>query len=155
MFRVASANLGASRLASSRLSFIVTLSSLTQLNNLQFNINPFAIKMDNTSDELNKLFAPPPTTELAPDILGELQSILRLHGISPQELFFKWESYSIKMGSEETKLDPTTARAFKKDVQENLERETRGKIHVRGTDKRSAGHAVARNPGGTEDVFGM
>jgi len=107
--------------------------------------------MDDTTDELNKLFAPPPTTELPPDILGELQSILRLHGISPQELFFKWESYSIKMGSEETKLDLTTVRAFKKDVQESLERETRGKMHVRNTDKRNAGHVAS----GNEDVFGM
>lgn len=111
--------------------------------------------MDDTIDELNKLFAPPPTTELPPDILGELQSILRLHGISPQELFFKWESYSIKMGSEETKLDLPTVRAFKKDVQESLERETRGKVHVRNTDKRNAGHVASRNTGASEDVFGM
>lgn len=111
--------------------------------------------MDGTTDELNKLFAPPPTTELSPDILGELQSILRLHGISPQELFYKWESYSIKMGSEETKLDLSTVRAFKTDVQESLERETRGKVHVRNTDKRNAGHAASRITGGNEDVFGM
>jgi len=111
--------------------------------------------MDDTTEELNKFFAPPPTTELSPDILGELQSILRLHGISPQELFFKWESYSIKMGLEETKLDLSTVRAFKTDVQESLERETRGKVHVRNTDKRNAGHAASRITGGNEDVFGM
>lgn len=111
--------------------------------------------MDDTTGELNKLFAPPSTTELLPDILGELQSILRLHGISAQELFYKWESYSIKMGSEETKLDLTTVRAFKKDVQESLERETRGKVHIRSTDKRSAAHVASRNTGGNEDVFGM
>ncbi len=108
--------------------------------------------MAETIAELNKLFAPPPATELEPDILGELQSILRLHGISPQELFFKWESYSIKMGSEETNLDLTTVRAFKKDVQESLEKETRGKIHVRGVEK---GRGAPRNTGGNEDVFGM
>ena len=111
--------------------------------------------MDDIIEELNTLFAPPPATELAPDILGELQSILRLHSTSPQELFFKWESYSIKMGSEETKLVLNTVRAFKKDVQESLERENRGKVHVRSTDKRSGVHGTPRNTTGNGDVFGM
>jgi DNA polymerase alpha subunit B len=105
-------------------------------------------------EDLNTYFAPP-TTDLPRDILGELRSILRLHSITPQELFFKWESYSIKMGSEETKLDLETARAFKKDVQETLERETRGKTHVRSAEKRGGVGSTPRNITSNGDVFGM
>jgi len=104
--------------------------------------------------ELNQLFAILPITELPPDILGELQSILRLHSISPQELSYKWESYSMKMGSELTKLDISTVRAFKKDLQEMLERESRGKAHIRSVDKRGA-LATPRSAGKGDDIFGM
>ncbi|KAK0507767.1 hypothetical protein JMJ35_009656 [Cladonia borealis] len=110
--------------------------------------------MANTKVELNELFAIPPVTELTPDVLTELLSILRLHSISPQELSYKWESYSMKMGSEQTKLDLETTRAFKKDLQEMLEREARGKAHVRSVDKRGA-YATPRSTGKGDDVFGM
>ena len=110
--------------------------------------------MATTMTELNDLFAVPPVTELPPDIMGELQSILRLHSISPQELSYKWESYTMKMGSEQTKLDLPTARAFKKDLQEMLERESRGKAHVRSVDKRGA-YATPRSAAKGDDVFGM
>lgn len=105
-------------------------------------------------DELNMLFPIPPMTELPVDILGELQSILRLHSISPQELRYKWESYTMKMGTEQTSLDLITARAFKTDIQENLEREARGKVHVRSVDKRSS-YATPRNVAKSRDVFDM
>lgn len=110
--------------------------------------------MATTIAELNDLFAVPHATELPPDILGELQSILRLHSISPQELSYKWESYTMKMGAEQTKLDLPTARAFKKDLQEMLERNSRGKAHVRSVDKRGA-YATPRNAAKGDDVFGM
>ena len=108
--------------------------------------------MTTAKAELNELFAIPPVTELPSDVLGELQSILRLHSISPEELSYKWESYTMKMGSEQTKLDLDTARAFKKDLQEMLERESRGKAHVRSVDKRGA---TPRSTGKGDDVFGM
>ena len=104
--------------------------------------------------ELNDLFAIPPISELPPDVLGELQSILRLHSIAPQELSYKWESYTLKMGAEQTKLDLPTARAFKKDLQEMLERESRGKAHARSVDKRGA-YATPRSAAKGDDVFGM
>jgi DNA polymerase alpha subunit B len=107
---------------------------------------------DSTVEELNTLFAAP-GTELEPDVLTELQSIMRLHSIPPQELFYKWESYSIKMGSDDLKLDIDSARALKKDVQDGLEREVRSKAHVRSADKR--GGATPRNVSSNGDVFGM
>lgn len=54
----------------------------------------------------------------------------------------------------ETKLELFTARAFKTDIQENLEREARGKAHVRSVDKRAPFH-TPRNAGKSTDVFGM
>ncbi|KAH0564875.1 hypothetical protein GP486_001732 [Trichoglossum hirsutum] len=106
------------------------------------------------TEELHARFALPPSTELPPDILGELHSILRLHSISPQELFYKWESYCFKMDCEETRLDLETARAFKKDLQEILEREARSKAHARSADKRAMHGATPRSVAST-DVFGI
>jgi hypothetical protein len=110
------------------------------------------IMADSTVEEINNLFAAP-GAELEADVSGELQSILRLHSIPPQELFYKWESYSMKMGSDDLKLNIETARALKKDVQDSLERENRSKAHVRTTDKR--GGATPRNVSHNGDVFGM
>ena len=57
------------------------------------------------------------------------------------------------MGAEETKLDLNTVRTFKHDVQETLERESRGKVG-RQTEKRSTVTATPR-AGMTTDMFGM
>lgn len=45
--------------------------------------------------ELQRLFSAGKAIE--PDIAAELQSMMRLHGISSEDLFYKWESYCIKM----------------------------------------------------------
>jgi DNA polymerase alpha subunit B len=103
--------------------------------------------------ELNNLFAP--SGSLPPDVTGELESILRLHSISAQELFYKWESYSLKMGSEDTKLDLNTVRMFKKDVQDSLERNGHDRHVGRGADKKSNVGATPRNMTTGGDVFGM
>lgn len=108
--------------------------------------------MTDTTAELNELFAATFPDGLPKDILTELQSILRIHLISAEELFYKWESYSMKMG-EEVKLNMETVRGFKQDVQEALERESRGKIG-RQTEKRAPVTATPRATAGT-DVFGM
>lgn len=102
--------------------------------------------------ELSELFAQPNQT-LSEDVSAELQSIIRLHSISEQELFFKWEAYSIKMGSENTRLDYKTVRDFKKDLQDTLERESRGKAHVNSASKR--GPINTPRNGTTGDVFGV
>ena len=109
--------------------------------------------MADTEAELNELFAIPPMTELQPDVLGELQSILRLHHISPQELSFKWEAYSMKMGLESTKLDLRMATDFKHDIQDTLERDSRGKMNTRSVDRRAA-YATPRSAK-SDDMFGM
>ena len=100
--------------------------------------------MSDTKDALNELFTVPPDTELQPDVLGELQSILRLHSIDPQELSYKWEAHAIRMGVDSAKMDLPTVRAFKKDLQELLERDARGKSHHKSVDKKAA-FATPRN----------
>ncbi|KAJ5620243.1 hypothetical protein N7510_004227 [Penicillium lagena] len=108
--------------------------------------------MADTAEELKELFAASAPGGLPDDVLVELQSILRVHSITAEELFYKWESYSIKMG-EEVKLNLETVRAFKQDVQEALERETRGKTG-RHDQKRSTVTATPRAGAGS-DMFGM
>lgn len=111
--------------------------------------------MENTNEELNELFAGSFPSGIPQDVAAELHSILRFHSLSPQELFYKWESYCIKMGSEETVLNLDTARMLKKDIQDALERENRGKIHNRSSEKRSAASATPRAAATNQDVFEM
>lgn len=108
-----------------------------------------------TSTELNKLFATP-NESLDQAVQNELQSVLRLHDLSPQELFYKWDSYSFKLGgNERLKLDIQRVRDLKRDIQETLEREAKGKVHARN-DRRAVGAtprvAAKAAPG---DMFSM
>ncbi|KAJ0425393.1 DNA polymerase [Aspergillus carlsbadensis] len=114
---------------------------------------------DDSPGDLNEVFAPSTPDGLPADILAELQSIMRVHSITAQELFYRWESYCLRMGSEETKLDLETVRLFKRDVQENLERQARqgrGGERDRGERKGPMGtpRRVAAGAG-AGDVFGM
>jgi len=112
--------------------------------------------MDDIEIELNKRFEcyAASSSGLRPEILGELQSILRIYSVSPEELFFKWEAYSMKMGGDEMKLDLKTARDFRKDIQDVLERESRGKAHSRNNEKRPVAPTPRAGVKST-DVFGM
>ncbi|KAF7865497.1 hypothetical protein EAF04_006471 [Stromatinia cepivora] len=110
--------------------------------------------MDENDNELNDLFSPATASggPIEADVLTELQSIMRLHSIPPQELFYKWESYSIKMGQDDMKLDIDTVRALKQNVQDGLEKENR-KTKAHTSNKRMG--AAPRNVGNNNDVFGM
>lgn len=102
------------------------------------------------NENLNALFAPA-ANGLEPDVLGVLESIMRLYSIDPQQLFWKWESYCLKMGPEDTKLDLSTARMFQKDVQDNLEHNYQGKPSAR----KPAVAATPRSTVKSNDVYGM
>lgn len=91
--------------------------------------------------------------ELGPDVLSELQSISRLHQLSAQDLFFKWESYCIKMDMEGNKLSISTARALKQDVQDALERNNRAQNLK--AEKRAGGTPRTAFKANGGDVFGM
>ncbi|KAF2197600.1 DNA polymerase alpha, subunit B [Delitschia confertaspora ATCC 74209] len=111
--------------------------------------------MANIDSELHDRFeryADSKDDQLPPEILGELQSMLRLYSVTPEELYFKWEAYTMKMGGDDIKMDLKTARDFKKNIQDSLERESRGKATARAAEKRVAPTPRAGTKG---DVFGM
>jgi DNA polymerase alpha subunit B len=103
--------------------------------------------------ELNDFFVGSFPDGIPKDILAELLSMLRVHSITAEELFYKWESYSIKMGDGVT-LTFDTVRGFKQDILESLERESRDKAG-RHTEKRGAHTATPRAPAAGGDMFGM
>jgi DNA polymerase alpha subunit B len=105
-----------------------------------------------TDAQLQELFSSP-NSNLEPDVLAELTSIMRLHQIDPQELYFKWEAYSMKMGGDEVKLNIDTARDLKQHVQDGLERENRSKAQSLNSTRRAA--ATPRTVTNTTDVYGM
>ncbi|KAL5343143.1 DNA polymerase alpha subunit B N-terminal-domain-containing protein [Aspergillus crustosus] len=104
--------------------------------------------------ELTDLFAPSSPDGIPADILSELQSTMRVHSITAQELFYRWESYCLRMGSEETKLDLETVRLFKRDAQEQLERQSRGRQQTEKRGVTATPRATGSNGVGM-DVFGM
>ena len=106
---------------------------------------------ESSIDEIQERFAPASKEPLEADVLSELQSITRLHAISADELWYKWESYSMKMGMDDMKLDFETANALKKDVQDALERESRSKAHLQTNKRGAATPRTAANG----DMFGM
>jgi DNA polymerase alpha subunit B len=103
--------------------------------------------------ELNERFAAA-DQPLEHNVLVELQSIMRLHSLTTQDLFFKWESYCIKMDMDEMKLSVDTLGALKQDLLDALERSNRSHHVQIKTEKRTgATPRVAVKNGG--DVFGM
>ncbi|KAI0379860.1 DNA polymerase alpha, subunit B [Hypomontagnella monticulosa] len=103
--------------------------------------------------ELNEQFGTP-GKDLQPDVVSELQSIMRIHSLSAQDLFFKWESYCIKMDMDGNNLSVETLRSLKQDIQGALERSNRTQhAHIK-TEKRSSAtpRSSVKNTG---DVYGM
>ncbi|KAF2797537.1 DNA polymeras-like protein alpha/primase associated subunit [Melanomma pulvis-pyrius CBS 109.77] len=116
--------------------------------------------MDDTTSELTDRFERYCSTtksgnELPPEILGELQTLLRLYSISPEELDFKWQAYNMKMGGEDNTLDLKTARDFRKNLHDALERESRSKASARSDTKRAAPtpRAGGKNAGHVFDML--
>ncbi|KAL8418904.1 hypothetical protein RB594_002203 [Gaeumannomyces avenae] len=104
-----------------------------------------------TTTELNELFASG-GKGLGADVLSELRSIMSLHELSAQDLFFKWESYCIKMDMDEMRPAYDSIRAFKQDLHDALQRSNRAQAHVK-SEKRPG--ATPRTTAKSTDVFGM
>ncbi|KAI0597997.1 DNA polymerase subunit alpha B [Biscogniauxia sp. FL1348] len=103
--------------------------------------------------ELNERFGSG-DKELQPDVVSELQSIMRMHSLSAQDLYYKWESYCIKMDMGETKPSVESLRSLKQHIQDALERNNRShQVHIK-TEKRPGAtpRAMVKSGG---DVFGM
>ncbi|KAI1422994.1 DNA polymerase alpha/epsilon subunit B [Xylaria sp. FL1777] len=108
---------------------------------------------DAETQELNERFAIG-DKPLEHNVLVELKSIMHLHSLSVQDLFFKWESYCIKMDMDEMKLSVDTLGALKQDLLDALERNNRSHQVQIKTEKRAGAtpRAAIKNGG---DVFGM
>jgi DNA polymerase alpha subunit B len=102
--------------------------------------------------QIRELFASS-NSNIPQDVLHELLSITRLLSLDPQELFYKWESYVLKMGTENTRLEYKTAKDFKKDLQDALERESRAK--GQNAAPRKAMAATPRAGAAAGDMFDM
>lgn len=109
--------------------------------------------------ELQQLFGG--SGHLDAEVLNELASISRIHALDAQELSYKWESYAMRIAGDTTQVDLESVRAFKKDLQEQLERESRAKQHARGSTSRTNKFATPRTTsaskhgGRADDLLGM
>lgn len=93
-----------------------------------------------------------PNGPLEPDVLAELQSTMRLHGLSAEDLFYKWESYCIRLGTEASAMSLPVVRNFKQSVQDELEKS----IHAQAERKAAATpRAVAKGSARGGDVYNM
>ncbi|KAG5920652.1 hypothetical protein E4U42_006137 [Claviceps africana] len=92
-----------------------------------------------------------PNEALEPDVLYEIQSILRLHDLSVDDLFFKWDAYCIKMELDaQSALSLQGIRSLKQNIQDELEKSHRA-AQVRSERKVN----VASRGAAGGDVFGM
>lgn len=110
------------------------------------------VMADPAVSELNELFGAG-DKGLGQDVVVEMQSIMRLHNLAPQDLFFKWESYCIKLDIEATHPSYDRMRSFKQDLQDALEKSTRTQSHAKPEKHRVGATPRAGAKGG--DVFGM
>ncbi|KAI1489318.1 DNA polymerase subunit alpha B [Biscogniauxia mediterranea] len=103
--------------------------------------------------ELNERFGSG-DKELEPDVVSELQSIMRMHSLSVQDLYYKWESYCIKMDMGETKPSIESLRSLKQHIQDALERNNRShQVHIKTEKRPGATPRTTVKSGG--DVFDM
>lgn len=105
---------------------------------------------NSTVAELNERFGSGDKC-LAQDVTVEMQSIMRLHDLSPEDLYFKWESYCIKLDIDAANPSFDKMRDFKQGLQNDLEKSTRTQVHSK-PEKRVG--ATPRTSKGA-DVFGM
>lgn len=106
---------------------------------------------ETTVAELNQFFGAA-DKGLTQDVVVEMQSIMRLHNLSPEELFFKWESYCIRLDMDDIRPTYEKMRAFKQSLQDALEKATRTQVHSK-PEKRLG--ATPRATAKGADVFGM
>jgi DNA polymerase alpha subunit B len=85
----------------------------------------------------------------APEVLTECESMLRLYSLTAQELFFKWESFCLNKGMDDTKISLSSARDLKRELQDRLEQESLEKKlqNVSHTQHRTPAHPAAPKPG--------
>ena len=93
-----------------------------------------------------------PNAALEPDVLAELQSTARLHGLSAEDLFYKWESYCIRLDAEASAVTLTAVRNFKQSIQDELEKSNQARAIAA---ERRTGVAPRGVKGGKGDMYNM
>ena len=101
-------------------------------------------------DELQSRFSP--NGPLAPDLATELQSIMRLHDLSAEDLYLKWDSYCLKMDMDAHAVTLPAIRALKQTILDTLQNDNTRRAQVKTAATPRPG-ANARAAGA--DVFGM
>ncbi|KAH7369290.1 DNA polymerase subunit alpha B [Plectosphaerella cucumerina] len=94
------------------------------------------------------------TKPLEPDVLAELQSIIRIHELSAEDLFYKWESLCIKRDTDSSNVTLAAVRDLKQDIQDALEKSARQQPHIK-TERRVGATPRAAARAGGADVFSM
>ena len=96
-----------------------------------------------------------PHNPLEPDILSELRSIIHLHDLSAEDLFFKWESYCIKLDLDAQTLSLSAIRALKQHIQDDLEKSQRQTTTKSERKIGATPRTISKSGAGGADVFGM
>ncbi|KAH6611242.1 hypothetical protein Trco_001262 [Trichoderma cornu-damae] len=102
-------------------------------------------------EEIQSRFAPNGTLE--PDVVSELQSMAKLHGISAEDLYFKWESYCIKMDVDAQAVTLSNVRGLKQSILDELEKSQR-RVQLKSERKMAPTPRPKAGAKGA-DVFGM
>lgn len=107
------------------------------------------------NDELQSRFSP--NRPLEPDVAAELQSIMRLHDLSPEDLYLKWDSYCLQMETDAHDVTLSAVRRLKQTIQDSLEKDNSRKAQVKtaATPRPSAGARAGGAAAAAADVFGM
>ncbi|PHH76082.1 hypothetical protein CDD82_4143 [Ophiocordyceps australis] len=100
--------------------------------------------------ELESRFSP--NKPLEPDVAAELRSMMRLHDLSAEDVFYKWESFCIKMDIDAQQVTLEAVRNLKQNIQDALEKDQRQQ--GRSDAQRKAVAATPRAHAGT-DMLGM
>ncbi|KAH7165970.1 DNA polymerase alpha subunit B N-terminal-domain-containing protein [Dactylonectria macrodidyma] len=100
--------------------------------------------------ELQSRFSSP-NKPLEPDVLSELESILRLHNLSAEDLYFKWESYCIKLDLDAQEVSLEAVRNLKQSIQDALEK-SHHQVQVKAERKVGATPRAGAKAG---NAFGM
>ncbi|CAK7267327.1 DNA-directed DNA polymerase alpha subunit pol12 [Sporothrix epigloea] len=117
--------------------------------------------MADVTSRLNERFGYAEGQQLEPDVLMQLQSIMNMHALPIQELYYKWEAYCIKMDLplDQATLTMARLRAFKQDLQDALERRNQ---HMANSSSGGGGavhkvksERIAATPRRGGDVFGL
>lgn len=117
--------------------------------------------------ELQRFFSAGKAIE--PDVAAELQSMMRLHGISAEDLFYKWESYCIKMDLDagdaltlvyvrnlkQNMLDALSKSAATPAASSSSVVKPKAERKVAGTPRAGGGTANGGGGGAGGDMYGM